>query len=270
MPAVSGYKIIPEPTLVFADLGESKHPLCGILEHGPFSYGLSHFKRDIKLALLARPEDIEQLSSLANELTNAATVKQAAVYYPEPPGFERAFKQKILFATNTPTTLSTQLEEYAKQNRYKELAEGLFNEINALSQSLSGSDVILLYLPKAWNECFVSDDFDLHHCLKSFCAQTNIPIQIVTSTAEERSCRANVMWGLSLALYAKSFGTPWRLAASRNDEVFIGISYALKRTSEGVDYVTCCSQVFAPDGTSFKFVAYDTKGSRAAWHRNPF
>ena len=41
--------------------------------------------------------------------------------------------------------------------------------------------------------------------------------------------------------------------------MFIGISYAMKRLASGAEYSTCCSQVFDPDGTGFRFVAYDAK-----------
>lgn len=265
-----GYSTIAEPDLVFHGGRLDKHPLVGLIKHGPYGLKLG-VPSVVRLAIVAPSRDVPKVKKLIGELQSKAAVQFAPDYYPVYPGFEQVFRTPIV-APEDPLILEfpPELDGFATAGQKKELAAGLFNCIAKLGRIRSRFEVALIYLPDSWEACFQDEDFDFHDYLKAFCAPFDIPIQIVLQSSLTQACRANVMWGLSVALYAKANGTPWKLVGLNNDEAFIGISYAMKSAPDGTLYSTCCSQIFDPDGTGFRFVAYDTKDFNLDDRKNPF
>jgi hypothetical protein len=150
------------------------------------------------------------------------------------------------------------------------LVRSLVHAIAGIRAKRSSFDVLLIYLPSEWKASFQYDGFDLHDKLKAQIAPLGIPVQIVTDTVIERNCRAQSMWGITVALYAKAGGIPWKLANFNKDEAYIGLSYAMRKQGDDMEYSTCCSQIFDPDGTGFEFVAYDTREYETDRRGNPY
>jgi hypothetical protein len=137
-------------------------------------------------------------------------------------------------------------------------------------------DVAAVHFPDAWMAHLRTKEFDAHDELKTLGAHFGIPTQVINDRAITFGLKSSLSWRLSIALYAKAGGTPWKLARMPgvpDDTAYIGLAYAIRRASEEAHFVTCCSQVFDIEGGGMQFVAFQANDAIADEYearRNPF
>jgi hypothetical protein len=114
-------------------------------------------------------------------------------------------------------------------------------------------------------------DLDFRNQLKARLIEYRATTQIVReSTLQEPSAAAStrrlqdaatVAWNLSVSSFYKAGGKPWRLARTREDVCYVGLTF--KRDSTGpIELNACCgAQMFLTSGDGMVF-----KGQLGPWH----
>lgn len=124
-------------------------------------------------------------------------------------------------------------------------------------------DVAIVYLPNSLSSAFRSpsddelSDFDLHDSIKALSSSLHVPLQVLNDESINYRCRCSVMWRLSIALYAKAGGIPWKLDNFEDRHAYVGLSYCIRKFPEP-RFVTCCSQIFDSQGAHLRFLLYES------------
>lgn len=258
-----------EPELLFHATrltDKSPHPLRGLLRFGPYSRStvVSSVMDPIRIAAIVPEGELHVIERLLSECASGHRPRERKAYLPDFLGIERVFGVRAIMAEapariEIPNDVEAQM---ASGRPHVVLAEHLARALARLAAVRHTFDVALIYLPERWSPGFFGldgDDFDLHAFIKATAAPQTIPTQLLREANWlHYHCRCSVAWRLSIALYCKAGGTPWRLADMDAETAFVGLGYSLRFEHGRARFATCCSQVFDADGVSFEFLLYGT------------
>ena len=266
MSLLPSYNWLPEPELVFDPVkgdATSIHPLKGLLTYGPHSQNLmAQVFCPLRIAFVVANGQTQLANQILRELKNEASPIERKSYLVSYPGFSNAFRVELGAAQKgCHAELAASLDDAIRttDSPHSVLADALTGALTKLAAMRDEFDIVFVLLPERWERAFRTDDgFDLHDYLKAVSASRGIPLQLgLENRLFKYRCRCSVMWRLSIALYCKAGGIPWKISGSRSETAFVGLSYALRGNSREKRFVTCCSQVFDADGTGLEFVAFD-------------
>jgi len=278
------YELIPEPALLFhpdRDRDTDVHPLRGLLSYGPYSRKMPLSAPDpIRLAVICPERALGKVQALVNQLLSRHTPRERLKYLVDFEGFSKVYGVGLDCPRNADEarviTLSDKEVDQALNglSPHDKLAEIVYSALRRLAFVRSQFDVVLLYLPDQWSLGFASPsdddaaDFDLHDSIKAISSNLHIPIQVLNDKVMSYNCRCSVAWRLSLALYTKAGGVPWKMAGFEDRHAYVGLGYCLRKSPDH-RFVSCCSQIFDAQGTNLQFLLYE---SRAGGYEgdNPF
>jgi hypothetical protein len=129
-------------------------------------------------------------------------------------------------------------------------------------ERLSGQTSLFDLDPNAWTlegaaEPAVEDLLrrDFRRALKAVAMRARIPIQLATpnlwNDARRNQDPATRAWNISVALFYKAGGIPWRVATGTDDTCFVGISFHHLRTTQRHIVYSSLAQAFSSDGDGF-------------------
>ena len=254
-----------EPLLSFHVLDrnyQSIHPLKGLKSFGPYDYSFENKNNlpVIKIALISPRSGFNNVVEHLNGLSQSKQPTTEKNYLIEYPGFSEVYK-KYLEVPNCPEDkLSVLIEDKEIDGKTQvEFYEILKRKINYFDTLKGDFDLLVIYFPAKWENFreLKNDEvyFDLHDSIKIFCAKKNIKVQFIEDKSIRYQDQAKVRWCLSLAIYVKANGNPWKNQVIAPNTAFIGIGYAIKRGQRS-RLVIGCSQLFDSSGRGLRFLLH--------------
>lgn len=265
---------VTEPTLLFHPDRDSDidiHPLRGLRQFGPYSRSYNFKLRDpLNVGVICPSGTLPKVIQLFKELQSTQLPKERRQYLQDFDGFSKVFGIGLDCPLHTQDERVCELPfaqlqaALADPEPQRKIADIVLSGVRQLATKKNLFDVLMVYLPNWLQPAFQSPtddiigDFDLHDTLKASSAAQGIPVQVLNDNALTYFCRCSVAWRLSLAIYTKAGGIPWKLAGFDTQNAYVGLSYSLRKKAPA-QFVTCCSQIFDAEGTNLRFLLYESQ-----------
>jgi hypothetical protein len=252
-----------EPLLSFHILDtnyQSIHPLKGLKSFGPYDYSFESKSNlpAVKIALISPRSGFTKVVAHLNSLSQSKQPTTERDYLIEYPGFSAIYKKYLEVPNHPDDKLSVLIEDKEINGKTQvEFYEMLKRKINYFDALKGDFDLLIIYFPAKWKifRELKTDTvyFDLHDSIKIYCAKKNIKVQFIEDRSINYLDQAKVRWWLSLAIYVKANGIPWKNQVVNPNTAFIGISYAVRKNQRG-RLVIGCSQMFDSSGRGLRFL----------------
>ncbi|MDQ6720755.1 MAG: SIR2 family protein [Candidatus Dormibacteraeota bacterium] len=234
----------------------------------PFAYTRAAFlpyTPVVRVATVGPASGRTQVNELLGSLRTVHQPQDRAEYVPPFPGFRKLFGADLELAKNSGLHVAwpDRLEDFRFEGTSEARIGAALDEVLRRLETLRDEfDVLTVHLPDRWLPSSKTLEFDAHDSLKVLAALAGIPTQVLNDRTFNFPYRTSVAWRLSIALYVKAGGVPWKLvpvSGVPSDSAYIGLAYALRGEPRNARFVTCCSQVFDADGGGMQFVAYEAR-----------
>lgn len=252
-----------EPLIYFHhndDTKQSIHPINGLKILGPLeeSFGGNNIDTKITLAVISPDYGFERIKTHLESLLNTVTPFTEKEYLKEYPGFDKVYKKHLEIPSsvrneNVITINSQDIKQYSAIQFY----ELIKRKIDILSLRNTEIDCVVVYIPDHWAKFRELKNehtyFDLHDSLKLYAVKKGLRLQFVEDKSINYNDQAKVKWWLSLGIYVKSNGTPWKVKTDNSETAFVGLGYAVRQNARN-KVVLGSSQIFDGNGNGLRFL----------------
>jgi hypothetical protein len=267
-----------EPLVYFHYKDESKkfiHPIKGLKLSGPLgeSFGPNGFGSKITLAIITPDTGFERVKKHLESLLNPISPISEKEYLVDYPGFDEVYKKHLVI----PSTIQSDFVVSINSQELKQFSAIQFydlikNKIDKLATRNNDIDCVVIYIPDSWvyfrelkNE---QTYFDLHDSLKLYGVKKGLRLQFIEDKSINYRDQAKIRWWLSLGLYVKSNGTPWKVKTDNIETAFVGLGYAVRQNANN-KVVLGSSQIFDGNGTGLKFLLQPIE-KPIFYNKNPY
>jgi len=252
-----------EPLIYFHHQDETKqsiHPINGLKLLGPLeeSFGVNNVVSKIQMAIIAPDSGFEKVKSHLESLLKPVSPTTEKEYLKAYPGFDAVYKKHLVIPNSAQSEYVVTINSQAvSQYSAIQFYEHIKRSIDALSLKRNEIDCVAIYIPNTWKKFRELKNettyFDLHDSLKLYAVKKGLRLQFIEDKSINYNDQAKVKWWLSLGIYVKSNGTPWKVKTDNTETAFVGLGYAIRQNAKN-KVVLGSSQIFDGNGNGLRFL----------------
>jgi hypothetical protein len=272
------YSKAKEPLIYFHHQDETKqsiHPINGLKILGPLeeSFGANGVASKITLAIIAPDTGFERVKTHLESLLNSVSPTTEKEYLKDFPGFDEVYKKHLIIPNSIQNEFvvsinSQEIKHYSAIQFY----DLIKSKIDKLSTRSTEIDCVVIYIPDAWKNFRELKNeqtfFDLHDSLKLYGVKKGLRLQFIEDKSVTYKDQAKIKWWLSLGIYVKSNGTPWKVKTDNTETAFVGLGYAIRQNVRN-KVVLGSSQIFDGSGNGLRFLLQPIE-KPVYFGKNPF
>lgn len=189
------------------------------------------------------------------------------------PGFDEVYKKHLIIPNSIQNEFvvsinSQEIKHYSAIQFY----DLIKSKIDKLSTRSTEIDCVVIYIPDAWKNFRELKNeqtfFDLHDSLKLYGVKKGLRLQFIEDKSITYKDQAKIKWWLSLGIYVKSNGTPWKVKTDNTETAFVGLGYAIRQNVRN-KVVLGSSQIFDGSGNGLRFLLQPIE-KPVYFGKNPF
>lgn len=275
----NGFTKLNEPSIYFHYQDEAKqsiHPINGLKILGPLEESFDQSNNGpaiVNLAIISPDFGFEKVKAHLDSLLNSVSPIWEREYLKDFPGFDNVFKKHLII----PNTVQSEFVITIPDNDVSSFSaiqfyDYLKSKIDKLALKSTDIDCVVIYIPDQWKKFRELKNentyYDLHDSLKLYCVKKGLRIQFIEDKSINYKDQAKIRWWLSLGLYVKSNGTPWKVKTDNTETAFVGLGYAVRQNARD-KVVLGSSQIFDGHGNGLKFLLQPID-KPVFYNKNPF